>query len=68
MDEDPDRREGLTYIIICDEDSHWYVIPSDKWNGFNVLIDEYDDGYPSWAVRINGPVSSVKFKEYTIGC
>ncbi len=58
----------MTYIIVQDESCHWYVIPSDKGHEFDVLVDEYqDDAMPSWAVRINGPVSLVKFAEYTIG-
>ena len=64
----------MEYILIQDDDCHWYVIPADKQSEFNkwAELDPDDDTGKSWVVpdyakRVDGYPSLVKFKEYRIG-
>ena len=63
-----------TYILIQDNDCHWYLIPYDKRDSFYEYLDlidnfNYDaeDPYPDepdWLKRVDGP-ESIIIHEYT---
>lgn len=57
------------FILIQDDDCHWYVIPSDKEIDFNKWV-ESDDAWngiiPKYAQEVGGSTTLVKFKTYTI--
>jgi len=59
----------MDYILIQDNDCHWYVIPVDKKNEWFKWeeSDDYELGViPDWAKEVNGSPTLVKFKEYRI--
>lgn len=55
------------YCIINDDDDHWYVIPCDKKDEWNRIIENYDEALPPWAEPIDS-ASSISFAEFTRGC
>ena len=63
--------EYESYFLSQDNDSHWYVIPSEKeedWNDF-LDIDEDDEAswdIPDWADAIGGSPSLVRFPNYRV--
>lgn len=59
----------MEYILVTDNDSHWYVIPYEReedWNYFLELDpdDEASWDVPSWADAVGGSPSNVVFKDY----
>ena len=57
------------FILVRDEDGHWYVIPKDKHEAFYDWIgsSEYQDGIePDYAKRVGGAPSLVRFTGYVI--
>lgn len=61
----------MEYILIQDDDCHWYVIPEDKQEDFNYWLELPEDDKncwvkPDYAERVGGSPSLVKFKEYRI--
>lgn len=59
----------MEFILVQDEDSHWYVIPSNKeneWNNFLNGADADNWDIPAYAEGIGGSYTLVKFKKYRI--
>lgn len=59
----------MEYILIQDDDCHWYVIPADKEKDFCkwAVSDEAQDGIvPKYAKQVGGSPSLVKFHNYRI--
>lgn len=59
------------YILVQDNDFHWYVIPDSKeeeWNKWCEIDsgDEESWDVPEYAVMVGGSPSLVKFKKYWI--
>ena len=59
------------YILIQDDDSHWYVIPADKEQEWHEWCDIDPDDERSWtppdfAESVGGSTSLVKFTGYEI--
>ena len=57
------------YILIQDRDCHWYVVPEQMELDFNAWADreeDDDEDVPSYAERVNGSPSLVKFTKYRI--
>ena len=58
------------YILVQDNDSHWYVILESHKTAFYQWLSSSDaeDGIiPKWAEEVGGSPSLVKFHNYTIG-
>lgn len=53
------------FLLVQDNDCHWYIIPEDKKNEFDSWVeiicsgDMDDEGYiqPEWAKPVDGPHS-----------
>jgi len=66
----------IKYILIQDNDSHWYVIPSSKeteWWEYLRRVDEATENCnvdypnePKWVEPVGGAPSLVEFTEYKI--
>ena len=57
------------YVIVSDDDGHYYVIPADKIKEWNHWLEsqDYQDGIaPIWCEEIGGAINLVKFKNYRI--
>lgn len=69
------------YVLISDDDGHWYVIPADKqgeagryfeaagayWSSPSAHGEEVDEPErPGWLVDVGGAPSLVEFTGYTI--
>jgi hypothetical protein len=59
------------YILVQDNDSHWYVIPDQMeldWNKFCEISEDDERSWdvPNWAERVGGSPSLVKFTNYRI--
>lgn len=55
------------YIIVADDDGHWYVIDEDEREIFNDWVESSDDSpYHFDDCRLPGAPSWVKFREYEI--
>lgn len=64
--------ESKEFILIRDNDCHWYVIPESEFGDFCAWnsLDEEDErswDVPEYAVEVGGSPTLVKFKEYRIG-
>ena len=53
-----------TYLLVNDDDGHWFIIPEEKATEFNawlkMVYDDYYDGevsQPEWVKPIDGPHS-----------
>jgi len=61
----------MEYILIRDNDGHWFVIPEMKQSNFNKWLEQsYDEDawdIPEYAKEVGGSQTLVKFKEYRIG-
>lgn len=55
------------FILVQDEDSHWYVIPQEKQEEFERLVNTEDVDWPGWVEQVGGSPRLVKFFGYTIG-
>lgn len=58
------------FILIQDNDGHWYVIPADKtddWFKWEESQDYQDGIVPEYAEEVGGCYTRVKFKDYKIG-
>jgi len=61
----------MEYILTQDNDSHWYVIPTNQllnWQGWLDLDSEDERSWnpPKYAKEVGGCPSLVKFKEWRI--
>ncbi len=59
----------MEYILVQDDDCHWYVIPANKenqWSNWLKGADADNWDLPDFAERIGGCYTLVKFKEYRI--
>lgn len=54
------------YVLIQDDDCHWYVIPSDKVDDWDVWLESLDWNIPDYAVPVDGSQVRVTFDAYTI--
>lgn len=59
------------YILVLDNNGHWYVIPDDKEEQFHDWTDIDSEDERSWVVpdyakSVGGSPSLVKFKNYRI--
>lgn len=57
------------FFLDSDNDCHWYVVPDEKREAWDEWVDLDEDdprGWtaPSWAERINGPVSQIRFSDW----
>ena len=55
------------YMLVRDNDGHWYVIPAGRDEEFDAWCesDEYELGEtPEWADRIGGSPSLILFPSY----
>jgi len=58
------------YIMVTDNDSHWYVIPKSEEPTWNRWLASAGYGYsdtPAYAEAVGGAPSLVSFTTYTIG-
>lgn len=56
----------MRYLLVQDDDCHWYIIPADKRDAFFAWLEGQDasDGYaPDWANRFGGGPESVTFEK-----
>jgi len=61
----------MEYILVQDNDSHWFVIPADREQDFDKWCSLDPDTEASWeqppyADDVGGSPTLVKFKEYVI--
>lgn len=60
--------EGEEYCLVQDDDSHWYVIPAEKREEFNSIIEKIMSGLscelPEWIIEIDNP-GKVKFTDFS---
>jgi len=61
----------MEYILVKDNDCHWYVIPNDRrkhWSAWLELDSENERAWdvPEFAEEVGGSQTLVKFKEYRI--
>lgn len=57
------------YILVRDNDCHWYVIPEQMELDFSKWVDSEeseDDDVPVYAEIVGGSPSRVKFTKYRI--
>lgn len=64
------------YVLIPDDDGHWYVIPVDKQDEFFKWVDSIVDAIndpelrypekPEWADEVGGAPNLVEFSDYVI--
>lgn len=55
------------YCLIQDNDSHWYVIPADKLQTWEIIVfDNEEVDIPAWAHRVGGSYTAVEFERPTI--
>jgi hypothetical protein len=57
------------YMLITDDDGHWYIIPSLKGNDWYTFLEDPEMPYkalPSWAKPVGGSYALVTFDEYHI--
>lgn len=58
-----------SFILVRDNDGHWYVIPKEKEQDFYNFFEDPEYPYkdmPVWAERTGGSPSLVEFSNYTI--
>jgi hypothetical protein len=60
------------FYLDCDSSSHWYIIPVNKqedWDIWNNLDsdDELAWDAPDWAIPVNGSLTLVTFENPKIG-
>ena len=73
-------KKKTEYILITDNDGHWFVIPADKqdeWWSYLIAVDAAgnpsDDNppdypqEPEWVEQVGGAPLLVRFTEYKIG-
>jgi hypothetical protein len=73
--------EDKSFVLIQDDDCHWYVCPADNeaeaHSYFEAVSRYWEDGplatdagteptHPEWLVRVGGSPSLVRFHSYTI--
>lgn len=68
--------EETRYMLVRDDDAHWYIIPADKeevWDDYLVDFAMFDADneadepeQPNWAIPLGGGAESVKFTNYVI--
>lgn len=54
------------FVLVQDNDAHWYVIPADKWpawDGFCGSPHYGDDDPPEWAKPVGGHPRLVTFTD-----
>ena len=59
----------MEYILVFDNDGHWYVIPAHEagaWARFLESEAAELDEVPGYAEPVNGAPSNVRFKEWHI--
>lgn len=57
----------IQYRLICDEDSHWYVIPENMSEEFyRIAALEGGESFPAWAVAVNSSPNSIRFPSFKI--
>ena len=58
----------MKYMLIQDNDCHWYVIPADKFAEFDKWLADLDSytPLPGWAKSVGGAPSLVTFENYEI--
>ena len=61
----------MEYILIQDDDCHWYVIPADREKDFSKWCDSISNDADTWdtpkyAKEVGGSYTLVKFKQYRI--
>jgi hypothetical protein len=71
--------ERVWYVLIQDDDCHWYVCPAGKQEeaaAYFEAVEQHADGpdeslalpeEPVWLERVGGAPSLVKFTDYIVG-
>lgn len=54
------------YILVTDDDGHWYVIPKSKHARWEVWLTQQLILLPDYAQSLGGSPSCVEFMEYTV--
>ena len=57
------------FVLVADDDGHWYVIPTEKQGAFIRWLNSSDaeSGVaPEWAKAVGGSPCLVKFPSYEI--
>jgi intein-encoded DNA endonuclease-like protein len=52
------------YVLIRDDDAHWYVIPDGKQKAFYKWVDDLEMDVPEWIFEVGGSPQLIKFKEW----
>lgn len=60
------KKKAKEYVLVQDDDCHWYVIPDGRENEFDAAILGEDPQVPDWAEEVGGSPTRVKFQNYTI--
>lgn len=60
------KKKTKDYVLVSDDDGHWYVIPAGRENEFDVAIMGNSPQTPEWAEAVGGAPTRVKFQNYTI--
>lgn len=55
----------MKYILIQDNDCHWYVIPYEREEEWYDWTDSESDDVPDWAYRIGGAYTLIQFENPT---
>ncbi len=60
--------EEETYFLDCDDEGHWYVIPTSKEADWSEWVNrpDLDSGDFPHAVYLNGPPSLVRFRSFVV--
>ena len=57
----------MSYVLVQDNDCHWYVIPEDKQEDWEKLFRTADNEYvPDYAEAVGGAPNRVVFEKYQI--
>jgi len=54
------------YVIVSDDDGHYYVIPDGKRSEWCAWVESGDCAPPDWCESVGGAISLVKFQMYRI--
>lgn len=55
------------YVMVQDDDGHWYVIPADRINDFRAWVATCgDEEQPIWVASVGGSPSLVLFRQFDI--
>ncbi len=56
----------MRVILVQADDGHWYLIPANRRERWDVWKGSGNSAVPTWATRVNGPPDLVEFDSYVV--